>query len=286
MATSKQAQLKALQAANAEAIEFTKIKVEMPDGKKLGAHQLLTAMGKRDDESKNAKEMRDAASMAFCLFAESVAEVNDASEIPRDTIVMGFTKHLDSLRPILSKEGSPFVEATEATDTKPAGYKWKGYGNNVKSIAKGVVEFTGTVVGTDEETDEEIMFPEVSDCDSYRKVREAVEAARRGEESEDARLLREAKEAFREACKVLQAALFASKDAELIELRTLDVETITETVNQEAAEQKAIAEAVEKVKEDAILAQIEVASAEAEARDNPASDENIDDTLEAMAAES
>ena len=256
-AKSKAAELKALQEANAAAIEFNSVKVELADGKKVGAKQLLTAMGKQTDKSLEAKEQRDAASMAFCLFAESVAEVNMTNDIPRDTVVLGFTKHLDALRPALHKDGCPFVEA-KTEDGKPTVYSWKGYGNNVKSIAKGVVQFTGH--------DDYADFPEVSDCESFRAIRDAVEAARRGGESEDARLLREAKERWNEAVKALTKAVFASKDHELIDLRTLDVEAITEAVEDEAEQQQAIEDAAEQAKAEALEAAIAQASAEAEAR--------------------
>jgi len=185
------------------------------------AHDLLTAMDSAVSDGNTAKQDKEEASVSFCQFALSTYEQNSAdtderSGIPRDGIVKGFTAELDAMRPMLAAEGNSFVVATVPEDGKgDTKYSWKGHGNNVKSIAKGVIEFTG-VLHTDEDGNEYPAIISAMDAESFTEIKKSVEAARAFGEDESKRLLREAKEALRESCKTLIAEVIKSEDHELI----------------------------------------------------------------------
>jgi hypothetical protein len=189
---------KAIADANAEAIDFDRVV----------AHALFADMSVGDKASKQAKADKDAASLEFCRFAASTYAVNSENDIPRDTITAGFVKHLDAMRPVLAAEGNVLVETVESKDGKgDTTFKWRGHGNNVKSIAKGVTEFIG-------HADYDLI--DLAEAESFTAVKKSVEANRRMNESEEARLLREAKEFLREVTAELVSTVIKSDDAELI----------------------------------------------------------------------
>ena len=196
----------AIQAANEQAIEFNSVV----------AHALLTRMADTDNAGKAAKLDRDKASLEFCqLGLETVITNHVDGNIPRDTVVKGFGLSLDAMRAMLFNEGNSFVTAKEGADGADTTYAWKGHGNNVKSIAKGVIEFAG-VKHQDDDGEEIDAIIDVSAAESFRSVKMSVESARRyGEDAEIAEL-REAKELLREVCASLISEVIKSDDVELI----------------------------------------------------------------------
>jgi hypothetical protein len=185
------------------------------------AHSLLSDMDSAVSDGNTAKEAKENASVDYCQFAlstytQNAADTDERSGLPRDAIVKGFTAEMDAMRPMLAAEGNSFVVATVPEDGKgDTKYSWKGHGNNVKSIAKGVIEFTG-IMHTDEDGNEYPAIINPMDAESFTEIKKSVEAARAYGEDENKRLLREAKEALRESCKLLIAECIKSDDHELI----------------------------------------------------------------------
>lgn len=242
--TTKAKANKGTQAASDMAIDFDR---------KI-AHTLLNAMAGADTDGKDAKDARDNASLEFCRFAAATVMANES--INRDTVTEGFCKHLDAMRPMLADESNPFVEVITA-DGKDARFVWKGHGNNVKSIARGVTEFLG-VVHKDSEGQDYPALIDLDTAESFTDVKKSVEAARRYGESEDAVLLRESKEALRAACAELITEVIKSDDYELINEQALIVAQSLEDWNTALAEQTAADEKANKVE---IPAEAQAASA-------------------------
>jgi len=190
--------------ANAEAIEFNSVR----------AHEIFVAMASSDTGLKSSKAARDNASLDLCKFAKATVDANSAIS-DRATIVRGFVKNLDAMRPMLAAEGSPFVEV-KATE-KETRYTWKGHGANVKSIAKGVAEYAYLDI------DNAPAIVDVDSAESFTVVKKSVEAARRSDETDDARALRVAKDALRETLKEIQSFMLESDDKDLIEIATLEL---------------------------------------------------------------
>lgn len=231
--TTKAKANKTVQAASDMAIEFDR----------KTAHTLLNAMASADTDGKSAKDSRDNASLEFCRFAATVVGANKS--INRETVTEGFCKHLDAMRPMLAGESNPFVDVIEA-DGKDTRYVWKGHGNNVKSIARGVTEFLG-VVHKDSEGGEYDALIDLNTAESFTDVKKSVEAARRYGESDDAIMLREAKEELRAQCALLITEVIKSDDYELINEQALIVAQSLEDWNTALAEQTAADDKANKV---------------------------------------
>ena len=148
-----------------------------------------------------ASEARAVAALDVCQLAESFAVKNEG--VPTDTITAGWRDHLKGLIMELAVAGNRFAELTEADGDKPATAKLTGYGNNVASIAKGTIEFG----------------IEAGDLQSYRSVRQMVEARRaeaRRESDPDGAMLADAKAEAVEAWDDLRKAVFDTGDVGLI----------------------------------------------------------------------
>jgi hypothetical protein len=198
------------------------------------AHTLITGMAERDATGKCAKTGKDEFSLRFCAFALDTLEVNLETGIPRDTIVKGFCAELDAMRPMLAAEGNPYVDMPEVKQGEETRYVWKSHGNNVKSIAKGVCEFAGLT------HDAQPAIIDVREAESFTAIKKSVEQARRFGEDADKRILREAKDALREACANLISEAIKSDDAELIAELALEVEVRTDEWKADVAAQDAL----------------------------------------------
>ena len=207
------------------------------------AGKLLRAMASADTDGKSAKDSRDNASLDFCRFAASVVVANDG--INRETVTEGFCAHLDNMRPMLATEDNPFVEIITAEGKDPR-YVWKGHGNNVKSIARGVTEFLA-IIHKDEEGQEYPALCNLDEAKSFTEVKKSVEAARRYGEKDDARLLREAKDALRVSCAALITEVIKSDDFELIQEQALLVDQNLEDWVTALAEQNKADEAAKAI---------------------------------------
>jgi hypothetical protein len=123
---------------------------------------------------------------------------------------------------MLAAEGNPYVDMPEVKQGEETRYVWKSHGNNVKSIAKGVCEFAGLT------HDDQPAIIDVREAESFTAIKKSVEQARRFGEDADKRILREAKDALREACANLISEAIKSDDAELIAELALEVEVRTD----------------------------------------------------------
>jgi hypothetical protein len=132
----------------------------------------------------------------------------------------------------LAAAGSPFAE----TSTNAAGDtvgKLTGTGNNVMSIAKGVVDFRLNIADCVNE-DGEV---------SYRSVRQTVEAARaerRAQENPEMAALADAKEAARESWKALSKVVFDTGDIQLIADLSAMLDETAEAATADIAAQAAL----------------------------------------------
>jgi hypothetical protein len=137
-------------------------------------------------------------------------------------VVMGDWR--DNMRLValeLAASGSPFAESSTNKAGETVG-KLTGTGNNVMSIAKGVVDFELDIDADCKNEDGEV---------SYRSVRATVEAKRaerRAQENPEAAKLAAAKESAREAWKALSKIIFDTDDIELIETLTESLESMAE----------------------------------------------------------
>lgn len=130
--------------------------------------------------------------------------------IPLDTVVKGWRDNMKVLAMELAVAGNKFAELKEGKDGAAPSAKLTGYGNNVASIARGMIEC-------------EIDPAECVTDDgerSYRECRTAVEnarnEARRAADAEFARL-QDAKALADEAWSELRKAVFKTEHAGLIE---------------------------------------------------------------------
>lgn len=122
--------------------------------------------------------------------------------VPRETIVKHWRENVKLLTMELAVSGNKFAVLKEGKDGAAPTAKLTGYGDNVASIARGMVEF------------------DVEIGESFRECREAVEAARaeyRRVNDPDAAALSDAKGAADEAWQELRKAVFDTGHTGLIE---------------------------------------------------------------------
>lgn len=144
------------------------------------------------------------------------------SEATVETLVKGYGDQMAVLALILAAEGNRFAESSENKAGETVA-KLTGYGNNVKSIGKGVVEFELDAHGVE----------------SYRDMRKQVEALReerRREEDPKAAELADAKAAADEAWQALRSRVFELGEIAAVESLTEMLEGTLADVNQQIAD--------------------------------------------------
>ncbi len=250
--TTKKAEQKAVTKANEQAINcFPKAKI-------------VAAMGVLAEGKAAANTAEGTASSASLdivkLAADYGVKAHEIANGDTDTVLKDWKSNLRLVALELAAAGSPFAETTTNKAGETIG-KLTGTGNNVLSIAKGVVDHRLVI---DECTNEE---GEVS----YRSVRAVVEAKRaerRAEQDPEGAALNEAKADCREQWQTLSKLVFGTNDIGLIEDLTTVLMELSESSAEAVAKQAALdAEAEAKAKDDAAtLAALEAeAAAEAEA---------------------
>ena len=189
-------------------------------------------------EADKATESRQLAAVTVCALAGHFAEDNHGADVA--TIANGWRDSLRVLTMELAVAGNRFAEIVEAKDKdKAPTAKLTGYGNNVASIAKGVIEFQ---VG---------MVADNGEPKSYREIRKDVEGARaeaRRETDPDAALLADSKAACDDAWKELRSVMFGTGDyANIDGLTAMLAETLADVqaqlIEQADADKAAAAEA-------------------------------------------
>ena len=166
MATDKKADKKAVRKANEFALKaFPKAKIKAA----------IETMAGKAGEADVASEAKAAAALDVCVLAETFRDVNMTEGAPCDVIAKGWTEHLKAVALDLAVAGNRFAELKEGKDGEAATAKLPGYGNNVASIAKGVIEFEILLEAMPEGI-EGVTGGEAAE--SYRDVRKVVEATR------------------------------------------------------------------------------------------------------------
>lgn len=210
MTTSKSADNKALQTTNKAALNC------FPKAALIEAINHLA-----DSKNLEGDALKEAGSHSLAITKIAADFGSEAHAQANDDTTTVLTYWKDSLRAMaleLAAAGSPFAEASVNKAGETVG-KLTGTGNNVLSIAKGVVDFR---LNIDECANEE---GEVS----YRSVRATVEAKRaerRAEQNPEMAALADAKEAARDSWKELSKVIFDTNDIGLInDLATMLDET-------------------------------------------------------------
>jgi hypothetical protein len=167
-------------------------------------------MAGKASDSDAATEARQAAALEVVRMAHDFAGKNDGVDV--ESLVTGWRDNLQVLIMELAVAGNRFAELSEGKDGKAATAKLTGYGNNVASIAKGIIEF------------------EAEPAESYRETRKLIEGLRqekRRTENPELAALTDSKSACDEAWKALRTRVF-----ELNEIGSVNslTEMLTETL--------------------------------------------------------
>lgn len=171
--------------------------VGFPKGKLKAA---FNDMAKEKAAGDTAAESRAQCALKIVTLAHTF-RTSQKDDIPVDTIVEGWRDNMKLVTMELATAGNRFAELKEGKDGAAATAKLTGYGNNVASIAKGLIEF------------------ELDPAESYRETRKAVEAARqdhRRTADPDAAALSDAKSDADEAWKELRKAVFDTNHIGLV----------------------------------------------------------------------
>lgn len=190
-----------------------------PRSKIREAFEAMSASKETGDGANTAKQ---SAAFNVCKLAHKFRATN--SEVDKQTAVKGWREHLSGVIMELAAAGNKFAELTQEKD-KPATAKLTGYGNNVASIAKGVIEF---------DLDPTTCVDDKG-ASSYREVRKAVEAARLAARDADAIALAEAKATCDETWKELRKLVFDFNDKQLVVDLTLLIAEQIESINAQKA---------------------------------------------------
>ena len=197
MATNKQkADVKAARKNGETALK------KFPKAKLLGC---FTRMAEQANAGDAAAEDRAMAALDVTRLAHDFAMNNP--EALNETVVKGWRDNVKTLTMELALQGNRFAELKEGKEGAAPTAKLTGYGNNVASIAKGVIEF------------------KIDPCESesYREVRKEVEGARaeaRRDADPDAAALEDAKARCVEAWDAVRKAMFDTGDAGNIDTLT------------------------------------------------------------------
>lgn len=220
MSTNNSADIKSVQACGKAAINC------FPKAALIEAiNHLADSKGMEGD----AKLGASSASLAVATIAADYGlEAHTIANGDTSTVLADWKENVRAMALELAAAGSPFAETSvnKAGDTVG---KLTGTGNNVMSIAKGVVDFRLNIAECVNE-DGEV---------SYRSVRSTVEACRaerRAQENPELQELADAKENARESWAALAKIVFGTNDLGLIRdlAIMLDTAADTATVDLEA----------------------------------------------------
>ena len=233
MATDKKADKKAVRKAGEFALKaFPKAKIKAA----------IEVMAGKAGEADVASDAKAAAALDVCALAESFRDTNMTEGAPCDVIAKGWTEHLKSVALDLAVAGNRFAELKEGKEGEAATAKLTGYGNNVASIAKGVIEFEILLDAMPEGIDGVDAGAPAESYRDVRKVVEATRAAKRREADPEGAALADAKALTVEAWDALRTAVFDSGDQELI-LGLADTLNELKAAWDEAAEAQDVIEA-------------------------------------------
>jgi hypothetical protein len=203
---------KAIQKANENAVTgFPAKKVE----------QALHIMGDTTGQLNVAKTDRTAAGFNVVKLAAEFAAAAHGKGIPTDTIVSAWRDNVAIIVLKLAVAGNEFCDLKPAKGDKAATAKLTGYGNNVFSTARGVVEFELEVSDSYRETE--------------RNVKIARESARRKADPARAQF-NDAKANCRETWTQLRDLVFATNNADNVDDLTALLQDTLNSVSEQIAE--------------------------------------------------
>lgn len=215
---------KALKAANAAALNL------FP---KKAVKDALNTMADSKANEEGAAEARSNAAMELVKAAADYSEKAHA-KTDHSTVLGDWRDNVKALALELATAGHKFASMSQPKEGQPAKASLTGYGNNVVSIAKGVIDF---------ELD-------ISEAASYGEVRAEVIAARaerKRKQDPDGAELADAKERTLDQWKALKEFIWESGDAGLVTALGETLEKMREDMEAAAKEQeKAEAEAAKK----------------------------------------
>ena len=167
------------------------------------------------DKASDSKAM---AALELVGLAEQFADRNLQDDVgaPVDVIAKGWQAELKSVALELAVAGCRFAELKEGKEGEAATAKLTGYGANVASIARGVIEFG---IHLDCLPDGVEGIEGGTAAESYRDVRKVVEAKRaeaRRKSDPEAAALADAVATMREAGKKLADAVVETGDIALV----------------------------------------------------------------------
>jgi hypothetical protein len=163
------------------------------------------------------------------IYADDAAAVTDDVT----TVLSDWKANVASMTMEMAIAGHKFAKLTAAKDDKPATACLTGTGNNVLSIAKGVVDF-GVAID---------LIESEADSPSYRDVRTVVQGlrkARKDAANPEAAKLATAEQLCRDNFAELCEAVFSQKDIEL-------TVSLANALAEQTAEQIAAVEATDVV---------------------------------------
>jgi hypothetical protein len=229
MATNKSADNKALQNANQTIITAFD---------KANTIAAINRLADSKATEEGAKSESGNASLDIVWLAEAYGvAAHEQCNGDTSTVLKDWKANMAIVAMELAKAGSPFAELSENAKGETTA-KLTGTGQNVLSIAKGVVDF-GVDTSECATEDEGISYR------SVRKMVEGLRAARRDELNPELAQLNEAKSAAREAFKELAAVIFETGDTGLIDDLTRDLTDLRELAEIALAEQAAANAAAE-----------------------------------------
>jgi len=178
----------------------------------------LGVIGAEHDSEATAKDKRTEAAFTIVTLADEYREANP--EATAETLAKGWSAEVAKALPALSKAGNRYVEVTEAKGDKAASFRLTGYGNNVVSTARGVLEFDVALDAAPAVTDDGKLDTDKAEAlTKYRpteRVVKAHRAAKRAETNPDAELERMARVDADAAWKRLRELVFNTGDVQVI----------------------------------------------------------------------
>jgi hypothetical protein len=171
----------AIQAKNDAAINTAFPKAKLREAYDAMAEQVRT--------ENSAKELKFEGGLEACRIASEYSEAarNEPGQPDTSAILQHWKASQKLFVAELAAAGHKFAEYADAAKDKEPAPRLTGYGKNVMSILRGVIEFN----------------IEIADDDTFSSVRKIVEAERADARSDEAKRLAEAKERYREAAKEL-----------------------------------------------------------------------------------
>ena len=154
------------------------------------------------------QELKTETAGAVCMaahdFSNAAYGTKKGQSQDRSLILTAWRGHWKTFISELHAANNPFVELGEPNKNGEQKPVMTGYGRNVASIARGVIEYDIN------------PFDDQGEAKTYLNIQEDVQAARRAAAPDDKKRLREAKESLTESIKAFRSSLGNSEGAILL----------------------------------------------------------------------